>query len=100
MPEMDPRNGIDKDWSASTGKRYCFKLPGRPSDQSPSLGRRIAHLTPNIQQDLQIFFALPLASNDSDTLLVAGYDYVFCGFFRAAGKRILFRIKRYPGEVG
>ncbi len=27
-------------------------------------------------------------------------SYVFCGFFLAAGNKILFKINRYPGEFG
>jgi len=30
--------------------------------------------------------------------LYLGISYVFRSFFRAAGKRILFKINRYPGE--
>jgi hypothetical protein len=28
------------------------------------------------------------------------YGYVFLGFFFAAGNKTLFKIRRYPGEVG
>lgn len=32
--------------------------------------------------------------------LTQDIGYVFLGFFFAAGNKTLFRIRRYPGEVG